>query len=129
MNERRWLVAVAPGALVSILALAAIVGGLALFGRGFLTPSSEFFANPEATMDQTVRDGFIGLLLFGGGSFALVAGFGMIIFGSALGVFSRVFSSRQALVSTGFVGRRCTFCQSSMPAMAKRCPSCNAPQS
>lgn len=128
MNERRWLVAAAPGALVSILGLAAIVGGLALFGRGFLTPSSEFFASPEATMDRTARDGFIGLVLFGGGSFSLVAGLGMTLFGSALGLFSQVVRGRTVLASTGFVPRRCSFCQASLPAMAKRCSTCNAPQ-
>lgn len=124
MNERRWLVAVAPGALVSILGLAAIVAGLALFGRGFLTPSSEFFANPEATIDHTARDGFTGVMSFAGGSFVLVAGFGLIVFG----VLARLFRSRELIASTGFVGRRCSFCQAPLPGMAKRCPSCNAPQ-
>ncbi|MER2566379.1 MAG: hypothetical protein ABTQ32_37000 [Myxococcaceae bacterium] len=128
MNERRWLVAAAPGALVSILGLAAVVTGLALFGRGFLTPSADFFANPEATMDQTARDGFLGVVLFAGGSFAVVAGLGMSLFGSALGLFTQVVRGRTVLASTGFVPRRCSFCQSSLPAMAKRCPDCNAPQ-
>lgn len=130
MDERKglsWVLAVTPGLLVSFLGLVAVFGGLTLFGRGFLTPSAEFFASPEPTMDQIVRNGFLGLVLFGAGGFVLVAGFGMLFAGSAVGLFTRL---RGPVLDAGrgYVGRRCGSCHAPLAAMARRCSRCGSPQ-
>ena len=53
---------------------AVLVYGFGTFGSTFMTPTEKFFANPDAVMDQTRHDGFVGILAIAVGAFALLIG-------------------------------------------------------
>ena len=68
-----WIASLLPGLGFAPGGLVAVLVGLALLGGAFTIPNAAFFATPGAVMDRTTHDGFVGVLLFGGGNVALLA--------------------------------------------------------
>ena len=72
------------GGVVTLVGFAAGVLRLFLFGNAFMTPSSQFFADPHGTMDSVRQNSFIGIVLLGGAGAAAPLGVILLAIGLVL---------------------------------------------
>ncbi|HET6167191.1 MAG TPA: zinc ribbon domain-containing protein [Marmoricola sp.] len=115
------------GAVVTLVALVLAIWGFVGFASGV-------FGDPESTP----MGRYFGM--FAGGSFLLVIGFGVLGVGtwrarsrffardSADAIRTTVAAVRDGLDGSTGAGVHCTSCGAAVPAGARFCPSCAAPQ-